>query len=574
MDSPIIFSSEMPRSTISRRQSDGTLLRIARGIYSTDVHTSPEDQVNRHWMTVVAHEVPGAVIVDRSAPVGRPRDGHLFVDAGPGPKRRPIELPGLTIIRRSGPGPLDGDMPLRDGLMLSSQARALADNSRRSRAAGGRPPATLTDDEIADWIADLATRARPAAIGRLRDEAERLAEQTGTTATIGRVSELLGAALGTRTVDTGSRALGARQAGRPYDQQRVDKFAVLVDHLSGQAPSPVEAAAPARAVHLPFFEAYFSNFIEGTVLTLDEAEGVMYRDEDLPTHPEDAHDVAATFRLAADPDEARQVPASADELIAILRHRHATLMAARTDKHPGQFKGARNQVGRYVFVHHDQVEGTLQAGWDCLDQLDDPFQRAVAMMYVVTEVHPFDDGNGRVARLMMNAELTAAGESRLIIPPVYRGEYLASLSTMSTTTDRTDSTACSASLNGGPRSSTSRRSEQPCATSKQPMPSSTRSPPTRRGSSCGSSPRYRPTNSNEPPNPKLHLVDGTGATAWAGSRSRTGGRYLRASSGGGRSAGPPPLPGLSGSGRGAAGTAGRTRAGEGPKAVPAVTGLW
>jgi hypothetical protein len=37
------------------------------------------------------------------------------------------------------------------------------------------------------------------------------------------------------------------------------------------------------------------------------------------------------------------------------------------------------------------------------------------------------DGNGRTARIMMNAELAAAGEQRIIIPTVYRNNYLASL---------------------------------------------------------------------------------------------------------------------------------------------------
>ena len=32
------------------------------------------------------------------------------------------------------------------------------------------------------------------------------------------------------------------------------------------------------------------------------------------------------------------------------------------------------------------------------------------MMFLVSEVHPFADGNGRAARIMMNAELVAAGE--------------------------------------------------------------------------------------------------------------------------------------------------------------------
>jgi Fic family protein len=52
------------------------------------------------------------------------------------------------------------------------------------------------------------------------------------------------------------------------------------------------------------------------------------------------------------------------------------------------------------------------------------------MMFVVAEVHPFDDGNGRMARIMMNAELSAAGQCRIIVPSVYRTEYLSALSAL------------------------------------------------------------------------------------------------------------------------------------------------
>jgi hypothetical protein len=34
------------------------------------------------------------------------------------------------------------------------------------------------------------------------------------------------------------------------------------------------------------------------------------------------------------------------------------------------------------------------------------------MMFLVSEVHPFADGNGHIARIMMNAVLVAAGENR------------------------------------------------------------------------------------------------------------------------------------------------------------------
>ena len=42
-------------------------------------------------------------------------------------------------------------------------------------------------------------------------------------------------------------------------------------------------------------------------------------------------------------------------------------------------------------------------------------------------MHPFDDGNGRTARVMMNAELHTGGQSRIIIPTVYRNNHLAAL---------------------------------------------------------------------------------------------------------------------------------------------------
>jgi len=49
------------------------------------------------------------------------------------------------------------------------------------------------------------------------------------------------------------------------------------------------------------------------------------------------------------------------------------------------------------------------------------------MMFLVAEVHPFLDGNGRIARAMMNADLVAAGETRILIPSVYRNEYIGGL---------------------------------------------------------------------------------------------------------------------------------------------------
>ena len=50
-----------------------------------------------------------------------------------------------------------------------------------------------------------------------------------------------------------------------------------------------------------------------------------------------------------------------------------------------------------------------------------------AYAFGIARNHPFADGNGRIARVMMNAELHAKGQERIIIPNVFRTEYLQSL---------------------------------------------------------------------------------------------------------------------------------------------------
>ena len=74
---------------------------------------------------------------------------------------------------------------------------------------------------------------------------------------------------------------------------------------------------------------------------------------------------------------------------------------------------------------------TLDHGFALCHSLETPFQRAVFIMFLVSEVHPFADGNGRTARIMVNAELVAAGEERIVIPTVYRANYLLALKALS-----------------------------------------------------------------------------------------------------------------------------------------------
>jgi hypothetical protein len=126
-----------------------------------------------------------------------------------------------------------------------------------------------------------------------------------------------------------------------------------------------------------------------------------------------------------------RLPGNSTELIALLKSRHAGIMEGRPDKRPGRFKAEPNRAGSTTFVSPELVEGTLARGFEMYRGLTSPLHRAIFMMFLVSEVHPFADGNGRVARVMMNAELVSARENRIIVPTVYRNNYLMALKALS-----------------------------------------------------------------------------------------------------------------------------------------------
>jgi Fic family protein len=117
--------------------------------------------------------------------------------------------------------------------------------------------------------------------------------------------------------------------------------------------------------------------------------------------------------------------------LALLKLSHARIMAMRPEEWPGEFKTTANRAGNTEFVSPRRVRGTLRRGYGHYASLAPGFQRAAFLVFLISEVHPFGDGNGRVARALANAELSAAGQQRLIIPIVYRDDYLQALRALS-----------------------------------------------------------------------------------------------------------------------------------------------
>jgi Fic/DOC family protein len=107
------------------------------------------------------------------------------------------------------------------------------------------------------------------------------------------------------------------------------------------------------------------------------------------------------------------------------------VIESRQEKNPGEFKTENNRAGNTVFGTPDLVIGTLEKGYEIIMSAATPGNRAALAMFVVAEVHPFTDGNGRTARLAMNHFLTGAGLTRIIIPTGYREDYISALKAMS-----------------------------------------------------------------------------------------------------------------------------------------------
>ncbi len=186
-------------------------------------------------------------------------------------------------------------------------------------------------------------------------------------------------------------------------------------------------SSPAHFKNKAFFEAYFSNYIEGTTFEVAEAESIVFDKQIPPARPKDAHDIVGTFEIVSDRGEMRRNPDTFEAFIATLRRRHATMMAQRPEVSPGAFKTVVNRAGDTVFVHPDYVQGTLRHGFALSRDLEPGLRRAIFIMFLVSDVHPFVDGNGRIARIMMNSELVAAEQSTIIVPTVFREDYVLSL---------------------------------------------------------------------------------------------------------------------------------------------------
>lgn len=434
-DLPEVFISTVSTSkAVSVALREGTVRRLAGRLYTSNLDEAPESIVRRNLWQIVGLLLPDAVISHRTALDGRPTaGGSLFVTGG---YDRSIDLPGLRVRQVSGSGPVEGDNRFVQVLWLASPARAYLECLRIRRIRGSESPA-LSRDEIESRLERLVRHGGETEANALRDRARAIAPALDAERAFSEMDELIGSLLRTRAAPMATPSGRARARGEPYDSTRTGLFATLhAALLEWQVrPRPDPVVSGRAFENLAFVDAYFSNFIEGREFEIEEAAEIVFENRIPRARPEDAHDVLGTYRLVGD---SRTMTRSAvaegiefDEFLMTLRRRHWIIMSGRAEKRPGELKQEVNRAGLTVFVAPDLARGTLRQGFEMLRSLTEPFKRAVFVMFLVAEIHPFDDGNGRLARAMMNAELVSGQQRRILIPTVYRDDYLLALRALS-----------------------------------------------------------------------------------------------------------------------------------------------
>jgi fido (protein-threonine AMPylation protein) len=422
---PEIFVATAANShQIRRMRLAGLVRKLRPRIFTRNLQDPPEDIIKRNLWHLTGELLPGAVVSHRTALELKPVQDTIFVTDDVGGK---LVLPGLTIIRTKGPGPLDGDRPFMNGLFLASRPRAFLENLQDSRSRAFLSKG-LKRAEFESRLSRIAREDPANGLNIIRDEARRIAPLLSAEREFEILDGIIGAMQGTREAALQTREAIALRDAKGFDPHRIALFSELHARLydGGFAARP-DTGGDEAFRNVAFFDAYFSNYIEGTEFEIDEAISIVF-DRKIPERrPADAHDVDGTFGVVGSRANMNRLSPSFDGFIALLKERHRQMMHARPEILPGTFKTATNKAGSTVFVAPHLVEGTLAEGWKLLQTLDHPFARALFVMFITAEVHPFNDGNGRIARAMMNSELTAKRSCRIFIPSVYRNEYIASL---------------------------------------------------------------------------------------------------------------------------------------------------
>ena len=424
MDQLIFAKNTAEAKLFSKAVGRGELKRIRQGVYTNASWEDIPKLLHNKWYQVVEYLFPSAVISHSTAVSLLPQNKVVYITA-PVKIRKKIQISDLITIEV-----LPGDVehlkePFQPNSFRSSPSRYLLENLQISHKDVAAPK-SLGKKWVEEELCRLIDRYGEKELGRIRNEAREHCVVLKMEKQFESLDKLIGEILSTRPIESLSSQVAIAVAEKePFDQSRIQMFKNLANYLRQCRfkTRPFEYNS-ASWRNLAFFESYFSNYIEGTEFEIEEAEQIIFEKNEITHRHQDSHDVLAVFDIVQDYTELAAVPNNPDELIDLLRQRHRLMMSSRPEKRPGLLKLKANKAGDTFFVQPKHVEGTLAKAFPIYESVSPGLARAIFMLFLVSECHPFADGNGRLARIMMNAELVSVEETKIIVPTVHRDSYL------------------------------------------------------------------------------------------------------------------------------------------------------
>lgn len=435
-DREIVFASSNPKDSkmISFMLQKGKLKSIAPRIYTTNLMDSPERIIKNNLLDILGWRFPGGILSHKSALLLKPTElGNVYITADT--NRIIKDYPGVTVYVTKGKKPIDTDIKLGNtGLYAASEERWMLECMQFTRTNKSGENKSFDLAFIETRLEGKLQAAGEDRFNDFRDKVRLVADNLDMKIEFNSLNKIFSALLNTHNSEILTTEIArARAAGIPYDSKRIRLFEVLYDKVANMSFEPIPAKYPTEQSHynFAFFEGYFSNFIEGTTFTFEQAKSIVDTGISIPKRIEDSHDIIGTYKIISNRKEMMKTPVSEVDFLNVLRNRHAVLLSGRPECSPGVFKQMNNRAGMTEFVDYNLVEGTLRKGFQIYSNLKEPQAKAIFMMFMCSETHPFTDGNGRLSRIMMNAELSAAGETRIIVPTAYREDYIMSLRKLS-----------------------------------------------------------------------------------------------------------------------------------------------
>ena len=172
--------------------------------------------------------------------------------------------------------------------------------------------------------------------------------------------------------------------------------------------------------------AYTSNAIEGNTLTRKETElvidnGITSTSKPLQHYIEAVNHAKAFEKIIAFLDDAKNINEN------FMLNIHKIILTGLDDDNAGFYRNCRVRISGSTLIMPNpiKVPDLITDFYNWLsDNMDNEPLTAILAHLKFVSIHPFVDGNGRCARLLMNTILLKFGFTPIVIRPTDRKKYL------------------------------------------------------------------------------------------------------------------------------------------------------